>query len=258
MVRRYSSRALELDPQQGPAHAALAMLQLLSWRWTDAGASFKGAIETAPPDELTASYYGFLLSMQGRHDEAIALGERAFRLDPAARSGGPGLGFALGMAGRYSEAAAHLRDVLTESPGWLLARHWLGLMEIARSNASAALDEIETVDRAMAENRILAVLPELAYAYARLGRSADARRLFDEIAALGVDSAGAGSRAVAYLAIGDHEQALHWLGVAAEKAEMHEPDAGWVGLLNLKMNVTNDPVLKQPEFVAALERIRGD
>jgi hypothetical protein len=28
--------------------------------------------------------------------------------------------------------------------------------------------------------------------------------------------------------------------------------------MNLKMNITNDPVLREPEFAAVLERIRGD
>jgi hypothetical protein len=33
---------------------------------------------------------------------------------------------------------------------------------------------------------------------------------------------------------------------------------GFVSVMNLKMNCLRDAVLEQPEFVAALERIRGD
>jgi hypothetical protein len=46
--------------------------------------------------------------------------------------------------------------------------------------------------------------------------------------------------------------------VAAEKVANHEPDAGFFNLMNLKLNITRDPVLEQPEFVEVLSRIRGD
>jgi TolB-like protein/Flp pilus assembly protein TadD len=255
-VRRYASRALDLDPQQAPALTALANLQLLTWRWTEAEAAYKRAVEAAPPDSLTASYYGFLLSSLGRHDEAVALGERVVKLDPDAATTG-GLGFALGMAGRYDEAAALFRKSVERTPV-SLTRHWLGLMEIARGNNDAAQRELETIDRTLDQNRNMRFLPELAYGFARIGRAADAHRLFDEIDAAVTKPVGAGTRAMAHLAIGDHEQALKWLAVAADAAKNHEPDPGFIQLVNLKTNVTNDPVLRRPEFVAALERIRGD
>jgi hypothetical protein len=63
---------------------------------------------------------------------------------------------------------------------------------------------------------------------------------------------------MAYLAVGDETQALESLERAARKAVNHEPDEGFIILLALKANVTNDPVLRQPAFVSALARIRGD
>jgi hypothetical protein len=63
---------------------------------------------------------------------------------------------------------------------------------------------------------------------------------------------------MAYLAIKDHTRALESLELAAQKAANHEPDEGFIILLALKSNVTNDPVLEQPEFVSALARVRGN
>ena len=63
---------------------------------------------------------------------------------------------------------------------------------------------------------------------------------------------------VAYLAIGDQTHALESLELAAQKAANHELDEGFIILLALQANVTNDPVLKQPEFVSALARVRGN
>jgi hypothetical protein len=55
-----------------------------------------------------------------------------------------------------------------------------------------------------------------------------------------------------------HTRALESLKLAARKAANHEHDEGFIILLALKSNVTNDPVLKQPEFVSALARIRDN
>jgi hypothetical protein len=63
---------------------------------------------------------------------------------------------------------------------------------------------------------------------------------------------------MAYLAVGDEARALEWLEIAAEKAANHEPDEDATVLVALKTNVTNDPVLRQPEFVDVMSRIRGD
>jgi TolB-like protein/Tfp pilus assembly protein PilF len=257
-VRRDASRALDLDEQQGLAHSALALLALFEWRWTEAEAGFTRAVEASRQEPIIGAYFGYLLSWAGRHDEAIAVGERTRKLDPDSPLQG-GLGFALGMAGDYDAAAALWRRTVQRIPN-PIARHWLALTEIARGNNDEALRQLELVDRMLANNRLVVFLPELAYAFGRVGRQGEARRLFDEIEAAAAAGApvGAGTWAMAYLAIGDNEQALKWLEAGAEKAAKHEPDPGFINLMNLKMNVTNDPILRQPEFVAVLERLRGD
>ena len=63
---------------------------------------------------------------------------------------------------------------------------------------------------------------------------------------------------MAYLATGDQARALEWLEIAAQRAANHEVDEENNVLVALTTNVTNDPVLRQPEFVAALARVRGD
>jgi hypothetical protein len=102
-------------------------------------------------------------------------------------------------------------------------------------------------------------LPELAYAYSRTGRADDAARLF---AAIGLRAAtadvGAGTWAMSYLAIGNEAEALRQLEIAAEKARNHEPDQGYLQLMNLRMNFLADPRLDAPPFAAVLNRIRGD
>lgn len=54
-----------------------------------------------------------------------------------------------------------------------------------------------------------------------------------------------------------YDQALKRLEVGAQRAARHEPDAGFFNLMTLKMNATNDPVLRQPEFVSVLSVFGG-
>jgi hypothetical protein len=99
----------------------------------------------------------------------------------------------------------------------------------------------------------------MSYSYGRIGRRADAERLFAEIEAIAADQdIGAGGWAMAYLAIGDQAKALEQLKLGAERARNKVLDPGFFQLMNLRMNVTNDAVLEQPEFVAVLAELTGD
>ena len=99
----------------------------------------------------------------------------------------------------------------------------------------------------------------MAYAYGRIGRAEDARRLFERLEAAAKDrDIGTGGWALAYLGVGDQRRALEQLERAAEKARNHEPDTGYLQLMNLRMNYLVDPVVGSPQFASVLARIRGD
>ncbi len=69
---------------------------------------------------------------------------------------------------------------------------------------------------------------------------------------------GSGGWAMANLAIGDRRRALEWLEQAADRAAAHELDEGFFNLMALRANVTNDDILREPEFANVLTRIQGD
>jgi TolB-like protein len=259
LSRKNAERSIEIDPDVENAHYALAIPALAKWHWTEADKSFARALEAAPNDPNARLFYGFLLSWTGRHDQAIAITKRAVELNPGNPNAGQ-YGMQLGYAGQYAAAAEVLEDELTVHPMNLLARDWLAFMEIANGSPAAAIKQLELSEQLAGSHPTVVYLPEWAYAYGRAGRPADAKRLFDRLkmAADNGTTPGAGGWAMAYLAIGDERQALDWLEKAAKKAANHEPDEGLYNLMNLKLNVTNDPVLKKPEFVDVLSRIKGD
>jgi pentatricopeptide repeat protein len=259
-VREYAGRALELDPGVPFARAALTMDALLNWRWAEAYDRFSGARAMAPNDVM--QYDVFMLSYLERFDEAMAVANRADQLFPNDVFAYFWKGWALGYRGRYDEAAREFTAAIESGSGgaFLLARDWLARMEVARGNDAAALEQLTLSEQIAGADRQPVFLPMWAYCYGRLGQPAEARRIFAEMEEK--ESAGtrfgAGGWALAHLAVGNEGEALEQLRIAARKAAEHEPDEGFFALMSLRRNVTNDDVLRQPEFVEVLARVKGD
>jgi len=224
------------------------------WQWSDFEAAF------ADDDTQSLGPAGLWVhSWMGKHDEALRLGRRMTQLNPNGSGAHLLLGVVLAYAGQLEASNASMQRSIDIAPANTLARAWLAYNQIAAGNAEAAVEELQLLERLLGSNRPIVFLPELAYGYARIGRREHTERLFDEIQALG-DTAdfSAGTWAMTYLAIGDEAEALQWLERVAEKARNHEPDQGYLNVMNLKMNFLADPTLEQPEFIDVLIRIRGD
>jgi len=143
------------------------------------------------------------------------------------------------------------------TPANPIAHLWLAYIEFHLGNHAEALRELGLTEQLLGENRSFVYLPELAYAYSRLGRREDAARIFAEIEAATGRTVGAGVWAMAYLAVGDSDAARAALEEALGKIENGEPDEGFYNLMNLRLNCLRDPVLEQPVFVGLRERLRG-
>jgi Flp pilus assembly protein TadD len=195
----------------------------------------------------------------GRPAQAIRIGERIVELNPNDQGAHLGLGVVYAYAGNRPASIRSLGRALELTPANALARVWLAYNAIALGNSADALADLQAVEQLLGDNRPIVFLPELAYAYSRIGRRDDAQRLFAEIQALGSKSdIGAGTWALGYLAIGDDKQALRSLEAMVQKVRKHEPDQGYINVMNLKMNFLADPHIEEPAFADVLSRIRGD
>ena len=260
-VIEYAERALSLDEAIPFARSALTLTAMLKWRWTEAYEGIARARELTPND--VTQYDIFLLSYLGRYDEAMDVVQRGEQLYPHDPDNSMWRGWAQGFGGKYDEAAEAFAAVVDDVPGEegrLLARDWLARMEIARGNDSAALEQLRLSEAVTAASPQPLFMPMWAYAYARLGRADDARRIVAEMQQRETAGTrfGAGGWAMASLALGDEARALEWLETAADKAAAHELDEGFFNLMALRANVTNDDTLRQRQFAAVLERIQGD
>jgi TolB-like protein len=252
-VREYAQRAMAIDPTDADARAALRGLNQITWRWP----AYERDLQAGDEARLTAAQLWVLYWMGSA--QAVRIGEKVAELNPNDQGAHLGLGVLYAYAGDRPASIRSLGRALALAPTNPLSRVWLAYNAIALGNLVEALADLQAVEQLLGDNRPIVLLPELAYAYARIGRSDDARRLFAEIQALGSKSdIGAGTWALAYVAIGDDKQALRSLETMVQKARKHEPDQGYINVMNLKMNFLADPHIKEPAFADVLSRIRGD
>ena len=113
----FFERAIRLDPTYGRAHAALAAVYWKGWRsdWTEAlGSTAEEARSRADrhleeamkfPTPLAHQVAAQMLSLQGRHEAAIAHAERAIALDPSDPEGYQAMATAQRSAGKAPTGA---------------------------------------------------------------------------------------------------------------------------------------------------------
>jgi TolB-like protein len=252
VVREYADRALALEPGEGLAIAVLDTLDVQSWRWS----------RIRPASDLRSVYNPasvWIHAWAGNAPLVLPASERWAKLDPNASSTHLNLGVLYAYAGDRDASNRSLRRALELQPDNALVRAWIAYNAAAAGDNGRAVTELQSIERVLGENPPIVFLPELAYAYGRIGRTDDARRFFTRLEAAGKDrDLGTGSWALGYLAIDDELRALEQLELAATKARNHEPDVAYLNLMNLKMNFLDDPRVTTPRFAEVLARIHGD
>jgi tetratricopeptide (TPR) repeat protein len=238
--------ALRLDESLADAHIALGYVRLFrDWDWESARASLKRALDLSP-GAASHQWYGLLLDMEGRLDDARREIERAVELEPLSLVTGALRGFQLNLAGDHARELDQFRAAVELDPNHFVGHWGLGL---AYEHAGRMEDSAAAIRRAAAlagDNPIVTAV--LARAEALAGRRDEARRI---LAAMESDrSAGRPSdyqRAAAELALGERDEALRRLESAAAA---REPWMVWLGV---------DPMLRalrgEPRFEALVKRV---
>ncbi|MBL8292991.1 MAG: protein kinase [Bryobacterales bacterium] len=167
-----AKKAIEIDDQNGEAHAALGFARLYNWEWTGAELELARALELNPSYASAHVWRASSLLIRRRFDEAIAEVDRAGELDPLSPITQTQVGWIRLLAGRTDEAIIQLRKVLAGQPDYPWALWQLGG---ALLQAGKAEEAIPVLKKAVAGSRDnAAFLGTLGEAYARSGQRADA------------------------------------------------------------------------------------
>ncbi len=146
--------------------------------WREAEAYFQKAILINPRSSLARVYYGLLLAIDGRAEDAVAQTTLACQGDALSPLIHGLTSCALYIVTRFDEAERMAQHALELQPGYLLGLWTRGMALCALGRHDEA---IETLERLVTTLPAPLSLGLLGLAYARGGRLGDAARLLHEL-----------------------------------------------------------------------------
>jgi TolB-like protein/DNA-binding winged helix-turn-helix (wHTH) protein/Flp pilus assembly protein TadD len=241
-------KALELDPELAEAHVLLANVYQTEWRWSEAEAEYKWALQMRPND--AAAHLGFArwLLSEGRTEEAMEWSKRARELDPLAVSG-TSLAWILFSARHYDEAITELHATLAVTPDNAMALWFLGFSFIGEGKPQDAIPPLERA--ASLTDGSPGVVGVLARAYGHAGRRSDALRLIDKLKKRRQkEYVPAAPFVQAYVGLGNYDEAFAWFERAyQEKSNILQ----WI-----KVEPFPDAMRSDPRFADLIHRVGLD
>jgi len=245
-ARAAALRAVELDPTSAEAHTALGMVSLFfEWDWEAARDRFERAVASAHVDAMGRVWYAHFLIAGGRASEGVAQLTAALDVDPASVETNAWVGDQLFFARRYDDAVGPLQQALALDPSHAFSLLFLGSLYRHQGLHEQSIDALE---RAVAlSGRDQAFLAQLGYSYGAAGRTADARRIIDQLQEIGTRGyLDPTNVAFVYIGLGDADLAVDWL----EKAYVAR--AGWMVWLTCPLF---DPLRSYPRFQELVSRM---
>jgi serine/threonine protein kinase/tetratricopeptide (TPR) repeat protein len=245
-ARAAAGKALELEPTLAEAHSALAMVNLYyDWDWAAAEREFKRAIALNPGHTTTRVRYGLALAWFQRFDDARREIARGLEVDPVDPFLTAGMGQILDYERRYDQAMGEYRKALAFNPNFFQTHLVIGLLYLQTGAYDKA---IAALKKAIEFGGGPQVKAALANAYAVSGQTREAKKMLGELTDRSRQTyAPPFDVALAYVGLGDHDQAFAWL----EKAYDERARA----MLSLKVHPGLDPLRSDPRFADLQRRV---
>jgi len=237
------TRALELKPDMGEAHAMLGMLRLQrDWDFAGAEAEIKRGIALSPNYASAHHWYSHLLIELGRFDESLVEAKRLLELDPGSPTPIGHLAYHYRAARQWDLAIAEYQKELAMD-----LTHTDDYGEIGEAYVGKRMfsEAVKHLSRAVEMSRTSAQYPyylaRLGYAYAQAGDVGKARKILKEL-----PSDHLNDRACVYAGMGENDKSIALLD---ESYRLHTfpLDAGYA--------VEFDPLRSDPRFGDLLYRV---
>jgi len=173
-------QALELDNTLADAYRILGGIAMFyEWKWSDAEAALKHALELDPANAMSHLWYSFLLTITSHHDEAIYKAKKAQELDPLSSYINALMGQAYYFAGKIDQAIETAQEALEQGTSNILLFITLGNSYLAKSRVEDAISAYEKAVEL--SHRYPWAVANLASAYYEAGDRPKADELFEEL-----------------------------------------------------------------------------
>jgi len=241
-------RALEIDTDLAEARTSLAQIKRrYDMDWGAAEREYKRALELDPNYAMAYHWYGYDMMCMARYDEAIQMIERAHELDPLSLVINRNLGQVYYRSGQYERGKEALQRVFAKNPNFSYLHYHLGNIEFQQGRYAEALVLFQR-EKDNARGWALHIQPWIGMAYAKLGRTDEARTILaDLISQFQRNHVPPTPVAALYFVLGDIDAGFLWLEKACEGYD------SWVRLL--KTDTVFDPVREDPRFLEILKKI---
>ncbi|MBW3661203.1 MAG: tetratricopeptide repeat protein [Gemmatimonadetes bacterium] len=248
-ARDAAERALALDPRLGEAHTALGGVAWSEWKWEEAEAEYRRALELAPGYATAYHWYGILL-MARRPEEAIGVLQHAMELDPVSLPIHMAMGVALTAVGRTEQAIEVYEKAIGMDPNYAGAHVNLASAYEKLDRYEETLNEWETLSRLSHER-----FPPDLVAEVRRGYESGGERGFREAYLEGLRT-----RPDLPSRIFDMAAACAQLGRADEAFALLDRliDERSILVWQIRFDPGFDPVRSDPRFRNVLERLGLD
>ena len=216
-AREAALKALDIDELLGEAYNSIAYYkERYDWDLFGAEKDFKRAIELNPNYVTAHFWYGELLQMAERFDEAVEETKIALDLDPISLIINSQLGYAYMNAGKHDQAIAQLHKTLEMDPGFGHVHLMLGFVYTRMKNYPDAISEFLKAKELSGSSAIS--LAYLGYAYGRAERYDKANDILQELSTISNEQYVAPYwMALINVGLGKNEIALDFLEKAYEE-----------------------------------------
>lgn len=218
-ARAAALRALELEPEMATSSALLGFLRATyDWNWPAGLAELERAAASAPEETGTVWSYAYVLSVLGRHAEAVAQVQELAAAFPEDGRLKLELAKRLIDAGDFAAATQAANAALASGAEPGLAREALGIAAFGADDFSTAVVELEAA--VALQQGATAAVGRLAAADARAGRGAEARKLLAELEARAAEEQiNVVSLARVYAGLAERDRALALLERGVEQRQ---------------------------------------
>ena len=237
-------KALELDPALAEPHATLGVVKRdYEWDWMGAEAEFQRALELNPGYVEAHHWRSTLLSMRGRHQDAIRGKKKALALDPLSLVISADLARMFYFARDYEQALRQYRAAIDMDPNFAGAH--LGIANVYQQQGlfEVALAELKTGVQLSSHSTF--ALAKLGHGYAIAGQREEARAMLEKLNSVCTQKyVSPYDLSLIHVALQESDEALMWLQKAFEGRSL------WLGYLDVEPQF--DHLRSEPRFTKML------